>query len=438
MSTKRGKEYLHKWVIKHGTLDESEDTLKNTERGGIPSPPQSQKGMQRTESPSKRQRVDAAPADLTPTPSRNTSELAWRQPPSSAPSESSSRRAAIRRPPSPTKRYQLEALGKPVLYTALADNATGQLPPDVRGLYDRIYGITVQREGFLPHQIRAELCKEIGRDIPDSWFTKPKPGGDSTQQHADERSRAMRELYDIRDIIHQTHRCQERSKSEPACNVSIHGPVLSLALRPYDCLESESVTTARILAPFVPVAGSAAIPVEGKTVDFAIILDPANSAVEADKLLAKSIRDEVLSQPNDKQSVNHTSYSPLQFCPAPSLIETKAAGPAEEGRLQLAVSTAALHRRLDSFLDAKFASRSDERPLIATLLQMLVLDNEWKLYFACDRGDRVDMIGDMSIGDTKKIIECYILVAVLREIAKYISSVYKQWIADLFECRIPV
>ena len=56
-----------------------------------------------------------------------------------------------------------------------------------------------------------------------------------------------------------------------------------------------------------------------------------------------------------------------------------------------------------------------------------MVEYEWKLFFACDRGDRLEIIGDMSIGDTKSIIGLYTILAVLRELADWIRATFEPW-----------
>lgn len=50
---------------------------------------------------------------------------------------------------------------------------------------------------------------------------------------------------------------------------------------------------------------------------------------------------------------------------------------------------------------------------------LLFVEHEWKILFACDHETHLDVIGDMSIGDTKSIIGLYTIIAILRELAKW-------------------
>lgn len=53
-----------------------------------------------------------------------------------------------------------------------------------------------------------------------------------------------------------------------------------------------------------------------------------------------------------------------------------------------------------------------------TLPLLLVVEHEWKLFFAYDNRDRLDIVGDMSIGDTKSLVGLHTMMAVLRVLVK--------------------
>lgn len=413
------------------------ESANRAENKSMPTPPPSDEN--RRDGSPKRRRVDLGDINRTPTSSRSRdiSDLPYRalNPPNLAPSLSASEssrassrasKSPSRRAGSPTKsakRIQLQALKKPVFYKSLDDNATCQLPTDVKQLYNRIDQITVERIAFLPCTIRDEICSATGRNLGDSWFTKP--------QANDDRDRDLKELRRLQHIVTRARKCQELNRSEASWNAKIHEPFLELVLEPFDSMvESEPVPDARILTAFLPMTDIEGTAVESK-IDIALVLDP--SIADEDKPLANRIRQAVLSQPAGEQSVNQTGYSPLIFRPAACFIETKTAGSAEEGRIQLGIFAAALQQRLELLVNAKYRTTETEpRPLIITLLHILTLEHDWKLFFGCDRGDYLEMVGDLSAGDTKSLIGAYILLEVMREIARYIVSTYKQWIYNLF------
>ncbi|KAH6983682.1 hypothetical protein BKA56DRAFT_483122, partial [Ilyonectria sp. MPI-CAGE-AT-0026] len=131
----------------------------------------------------------------------------------------------------------------------------------------------------------------------------------------------------------------------------------------------------------------------------------------------------------DRQFVNQTPYPPLQFRTIAVSIETKAAGSAEEGRLQLGVWTAAWHQRMNDFFNSGIAKTTDSaQRTIITLPLLLSVEHNWKLFFACDRGDRLEVVGEMSVGDTNTLIGLYTIVAVVRELANWVDSTFREWV----------
>ncbi|KAJ2891596.1 hypothetical protein MKZ38_000187 [Zalerion maritima] len=337
----------------------------------------------------------------------------------SSPSRVSASSSKQRRSVSPAKRTQsLQALDKPVHYVALEDNATQQLPVDAQSLYNRIYDITVEHDSFLPCKARTQICSAIGRQLRDSWF-RDKEG---------DQARAQADLHSLREIETAARECLRLGRSEAAWNLEVHGPLLKLALAQHRRACRELVTTARIAVPCVPSTsgrGGGGY-VESKMVDFALVLALENDLGldEDDERLASLIQNAVWSQPADMQFINQTQYPPLQFRPVAISIETKAAGLAEDGRVQLGVWTAAWHRRISSW------SLSDKATII-TLPLLLVVEHEWKIFFACDRGDRLEIIGDMSIGDTKTLLGLYTIISVLRELADWVEGPFRTWFAGV-------
>lgn len=78
-------------------------------------------------------------------------------------------------------------------------------------------------------------------------------------------------------------------------------------------------------------------------------------------------------------------YTPLIRAPVAVSIETKVLGGSpEEGRLQLAIWTAAWHQRMEAL-----GIGGKGRPLLPTLPLILTMDHNWMLFFACDRGTKI-------------------------------------------------
>lgn len=252
----------------------------------------------------------------------------------------------------------------------------------------------------MPQQVRSELDSLTGRKLRDSWFTH-----DSSQDTGPIHT----ELDALREIERDARECMRGGSCEGAWNVDVHAPLLKLAMAPYAEIRREIVTSARIASPFLPQT-DVGVDVESKMIDFALILESLTDLVRA----------AVSSQHKDRQFINQTPYVSIQHSPIAVSIETKTAGTAEEGRVQLGVWTAAWYKRINTLL------RQQASPVV-TLPLVLVVEHEWKLFFAYDRGDHLEIIGDMSIGDTKSIIGLYTILAVLRQLAEWIRSTFEPW-----------
>lgn len=372
---------------------------------------------------------------------------------------------------SPTKKTQhLIALQKPIHHIHIKDNANDQLPPDVRDLYNRLYDITVDHEAFLPWEVRDDICHAVGRKVKDSWFRKKEDnppvgdgsqGAESTRAAAEEeRATALAELNALRNLEHAAWECGELGRSEAAWNLEVHGPLLQLGLAHHGHASRELVTTAQISKPFLPPMNmySAADYADKKMVDFVLVLDPdgsrhaAQAPEEGDTStaqdraeyahLAKAIKQEVYSQPPGCQSINQTTYTPLLCRPIGVSIETKADGANEEGRIQLAIWVAAWHQRISHFLDKRRGrytgmeevddrDRDTRDGKVITLPVLLIVEHSWVLSFVCDRGDKLEIVGRMPLGDTSSLLGLYTLLAVVRELGSWIEGPFRSWISDL-------
>ncbi|CEJ95238.1 hypothetical protein VHEMI10729 [[Torrubiella] hemipterigena] len=410
---------------------------QTTSTPDFPTPPPSSYAMANG-SPPKRQRTAPDDDDINRTPTPNNSYV-YRIPkppvlqqPNYPPSESSRASSTTsNRSSSPTKtakKFHLESLEKPVFYKDLDEDTANQLPIDIKLLHQRIDEITVLRSAFLPCSIRAEICSALGRQLPDSWFTDSQP--------SDNHDRDLRVLQRLQHIVGQSRRCRELGRGESGLNWKVHEPLLELALEQYGGeVESEPATDARILPAFVPVTNGARISLESK-IDIAIVLDPTIN--DDDKPLADLIRQTVVSQLDDRKSLSHTNYQPFHLRPPATFIETKATGSAAEGRTQLGIFVAAQNLRFASFLMAKYSHRKGQLPLSITLPHILTVEHDWKLFYGCDRGLRIEMVGDVSIGDTKSVLGALTLLAVIREIAKYISNEFKAWMQEILNVDVSI
>ncbi|KXX78394.1 hypothetical protein MMYC01_205891 [Madurella mycetomatis] len=341
-----------------------------------------------------------------------------------------------RRGASPVKTTtMLRGLSTPFLYANIAvDDPRSRLPEDIHRLFLEVGRIT-SRESFIPSSVRKQVSELVDEDRVRTWWFFDDQSPDD----------ALAELLQLRRIQADAQRCRRLVLSEAAWNLDVHGPLLRLgAVRTDGRVEREIITSARIAPQFLPtIDGKERTNVEGKMVDFALVLNLGYDALaeldvnrfqgkEVDKAgmdeaTAEVIRRAVRAQPLGQQTINQTLYTGLQYRPAPVNVETKVSGIPEEGRVQLGIWTAAWRIRMLTFLDLQNQQRS-----LITLPLILVVEHQWYLLFACDRGDHMQILGDIRIGDTSTLLGLYSILAVIREVAKWLDEDFRHWFLDAF------
>ncbi|TVY60590.1 hypothetical protein Focb16_v003160 [Fusarium oxysporum f. sp. cubense] len=224
------------------------------------------------------------------------------------------------------------------------------------------------------------------------------------------------ELATLREIQHAAISRQTQGASESASNVDVHGPLLKLALKPFPSLQREIITHANISKPFVPEMRTDSYYdiTKSKMIDWGITVSPPAAT-------AQHISKIIDSVPHNKRSINQTIYGPVKDNPIAVSIEIKiASGSLEEARTQLGLWIAAWHRRMG------FLRKSEES--IITVPLVMVMEHEWKLMFAVDRGDAIDIVEDMRMGDTRDLPGLYRIIAISRELAIWMETEYLAWL----------
>ena len=390
---------------------------------------------------------------------------------------------------SPTKNQKttqsLLALQKPIHHIPLDDQNKSQLPEDILPLYNRLYDIAVEHEGIAPEEVKEEINSIAVRPFKEACFRKT--GGRKKEE-------ALVELSALRRLEKVAWECRRLCRAELAWNFEVHFPLLQLALQGGGGLQGEGeeeeedegsgeeegygfryvrhevVASAQIAKPFIPRMGlyseSSTGFADKKMVDLAMVLVPPfldtpfhSSSVpvvqqqhagtstststgrykkEKEKVnlhrLAHAIHRIVHSQPPDRQSINQTLYTPLCQRPIGISIETKAEGCNEAGRVQLAVWTAAWHERMrDLMIRAGTWSPSTTR--LITLPLLLMVGHTCVVSFACDRGEYLEIIGEMTLGETASLKGLYTLVAALRELAGWVQGQFAEWLVAVLELK---
>lgn len=286
----------------------------------------------------------------------------------------------------------------------------------------------------MPHEIRDEINTTVGREIKEDWFTKPNFLEKDEDDHCLSKNKALAELEALKNIEEAARESLRIGRGETAWNLEVHGTLLKLGLSQCDGVAREYIPNAQIAPSFVPRTQVGKNLSTSKMIDFAIVLalDKAKPADANTEHLLGLIHQVFQSEPVNTQFVNQTQYPALQLRPISVPIETKVSGSIEDGRIQLALWVVAWHRRMKFFVRIQTGRPSGNKLRINTIPMLLSVEHGWKILFACDHETHLDVIGDMSIGDTKSITGLYTIIAVLRELAKWSLTEFREWMIDYF------
>ncbi|KAH6961898.1 hypothetical protein BKA56DRAFT_499600 [Ilyonectria sp. MPI-CAGE-AT-0026] len=352
----------------------------------------------------------------------------------SSTSQTSSIRKSTRRSASPVKTFTLQMLRKPVEFVELADNPDAQLPIEIRQLYRDIYDLAVDRERFIPKGLKKAVQGRVP-GVKARYFSEQDEPYDS--------STASRELEILLEIKADAQLCRSSNASEAAWNSDVHSPLLKIALKPSKkpLLRRHVLTSSRISPAFIPPMqeGSCYDVAGSKMVDYGIALHP-----EDGDPLDLSIRRALAHLPVHSHHLNQTAYDPIRFAANAVSIETKTgANGLQEARLQVGIWIAAWYTRMQQLLrrtmaqeeetqdeknDQEDGETSGKIELLIPVPVVIVIEHEWKLFFACDRGNKIDIIGHITIGDTKSLDGLFIIVAVIRRLATWIQDDFRTWL----------
>ncbi|KAF7552794.1 hypothetical protein G7Z17_g4100 [Cylindrodendrum hubeiense] len=389
---------------------------------------------------------------ITPSQSPSLVSGSSNQSPSVAGSERSQARSG--RTKSPVKSANsLWALDLPVIYTPMGDDAVQMLPGDVKDLFRSIEEITMDHLEVIPSEIRKDVEAIIPRAArKDDWFRNAQkspaahhetPEDETTYPRSHKPQSpldiSLHELDLLRDIGNKSKNCEIRACAEVTWNMLVHQPLFEHALAGHATVQAEPALTAKIMAPFSPATsgrGGGRV-IENKMVDFCFTLwlnegkprqlEGDDSASSTDASLMSAIANRVWAQPPDAQSVNQTGYPPLQFAPIACNIETKTSTAQQGGQLQLSVWTAAWYQRILKLVPDGVAQHG-----IITLPLLHIVGHDWRLSFACWRRDRIEIVGELALGDTRTLLGLYTLVAVVRKIGDWVATDYRRWIEKVF------
>jgi hypothetical protein len=240
----------------------------------------------------------------------------------------------------------------------------------------------------------------------------------------------------------------EDPHAEPAWNDAVHHPLLKLAVRQSADVAVENVTRANIAKPFIPPSnGYFQLPINGKMIDYAMVLRPTGDSTLGD---GNDDNDDRAYQDRDgslcrrisrfvdqlsPRTFNQSTYSPLCLCPTGVFVETKVELTKHpEGQVQLGIWLASWFLRLEVFPPPR---QRQERvgggvpPVPPVLPVLIVVADSWELWFASRAKTDFEVCGPLDIGSTKNMEYSYRLLAALRVLVSWMSSDFREWIESI-------
>ncbi|KAK5635502.1 hypothetical protein RRF57_011214 [Xylaria bambusicola] len=389
--------------------------------------------------------------------------------PSQIPSRASSPPKRLRSTSPIKTRVDLQKLEKPVQINELEDDAASLLPSDIQSLYTQLQ-CTSQLQGSI---VPIEVHSQVFNHAP-----PPTAAPDPLKI-----ARAESVLSRIRHIRHQAVLSAKQQRHECAWNNFVHTPLLQLA---FDELEPSTSDTGVVSVRLEPVmsvsiardsmprvqslfAGASAsgedtgsvlawsvsesidsnqgsdvnsaqirASSDNRKVDYIVVLDVAK-----DTALKQTIKNIILSQCDGAPAhVNQTLYPSIYDSPIGLSIETKTVSVSRDPLVQLSIWVAAWHKRMNDLRLSCLrqhippSASAVEQPRLVSVTLIVVTGHEWDVYFACDEGSCISILGPLRIGSTSTILQIYVLLASLKAIKEWMKTTYFEGIAKWFECKV--
>ncbi|KAI0469818.1 hypothetical protein GGR56DRAFT_160531 [Xylariaceae sp. FL0804] len=389
----------------------------------------------------------------------------------SLPASSAETTSSRARSTSPVKRPDdLLRLEKPVRWTRLS---AGELQARVREtgsddaarLLSALLRKTQSRKAYLPNQLREDLQELLGlaEDDADKFADRAPlsldgaelarqmakgrrllrrnrggsgnaPSEEDLAHFARVQEPLERELESLEAIVDHTGDFKTTPHAEAAWNETIHGPMLELAASWQPGVGFENVTRANIAKPFLPRAASTAARLPnasaaGKMIDYAMVLQDWGATGTGHD----SIR--VFVDGLEHAFFNQSSYSPLRSHPTGLFVETKADGPNgwSEAKAQLGLWLAAWFKRVAAFgIPPQSVSSPPSSATLPFMPLVLVIGDRWELHLGFENADNIEVCGGLDIGGTGDLNSAYLLLDVLRLLAReWIAGVFQKWVANV-------
>ncbi|KAJ8131075.1 hypothetical protein O1611_g2557 [Lasiodiplodia mahajangana] len=244
------------------------------------------------------------------------------------------------------------------------------------------------------------------------------------------------ERRELRGIVRRSKEFLKEPRAEPAWNDAVHHPLLELAVRHSTDVAVENVTRANVAKPFIPPAnGHVQLPLNGKMIDYALVLHPPGNNDGQDKGLSERISRFV--DQLSPRTFNQSTYGPLNLSPAGIFIKTKADLESRpEGHVQLGIWLASWFLRIELFpqppsTSPELQQRQEGSAVPPVLPVLIVVADTWELWFALRKETDFEVCGPLEIGRTRNTEECYRLLAALRVLVDWMSSDFREWVEGI-------
>lgn len=317
----------------------------------------------------------------------------------------------------------LQSLQVPVWVKGIADgqDASEKLPADILPLYKSLRSVAIHRKAFIPSEVRPKIEAAYGDDAQAHWFRPSDPSIAATRD-------ANADFVALRSILAAADKSKTLSRYEDAWNAEVHLPILKLAVSnrsgsheaghdqaakaPGPEIAAELVTSATITADAiprfkVPEKRSGPWTEEGSVLACSVsqsgtsnATSGSGSAEQHSKKGSKKVDLVLVVVPTPASrlhtaiarqfgSVNQSIYGPLLKNPIACSIETKTPTARTDPVVQLGIWTVAWYRRMDTIWRSIHGEDTTGRAPVVSLPLITIVDHEWSMYYAVDKGDHI-------------------------------------------------
>lgn len=151
-------------------------------------------------------------------------------------------------------------------------------------------------------------------------------------------------------------------------------------------------------------------------------------------------------------------YGPLRQNPIACAIGTKTSTASVDPMLQLGIWTVAWYRRMDALWHTIHQGDGQGRGQVVSLPLISIVDQQWSVYFAVDRGDHIvsfslsllsfvcrnklkltlrpqQIFGPQYMGSTGELDAIYMLHTSLGHVREWTRTVFHEFLVEWFGCK---